>query len=152
MNAQLWVTAVVAVLGYVATIVSSSLAGRNATKLALRLRNVDRHDARRTDYEACCREFLSAARVLRLAGNGTRSEDQASVLSELRRAAAGIELRSANLAMLPLAPALETIERLVRIRADGSWSASINEAEADCDRALDALRTAITMDLADNGS
>ncbi len=147
MTAQLWVTAVVAVLGFASTLVGISLTSRNSIKLALQLRDVERRDARQDKLEACCREFLSAARVLRLPNDSARPEDQSSMLSELRRAGAGIELYSPDLAAGSVSSVLEAIERLVRLRGDGTWSASIIETEEVCDRALEQLRTAMATAL-----
>ena len=145
---QLWATAVVAALGYVATLAGSSLASRNAARLAVRLREIDRQDARHSRYETCCQEFVSAARVLRLSADDRQENDQASALAAVRRATAGIELYNSALAADAVLPALEAVERLVRARVDGVWSASVADAEADCDQALATARAALSTDLA----
>lgn len=144
MTDQMWLTLGVAVLGVVGTLGNGALAGRNATKLALRTRELDQREARRTRYEDNCRELLGAAYLLR-AGDGSADTTSAD-LAAVRRAAVEIGMHNPELANTVVADLVTALERLVQSRA-GAWSSSVTEAEAACDRALTAAQKAIAQDL-----
>lgn len=141
----------VAVLGYAATLLGSWMSGRRAYQLAMYQRDMERTDARDNARETYFRDLLSAARLLRLS---TDADAYSTALADVRRAAAGVELYAPQLAHELLPAALETIERLARTRAEGTWHDQATEAETDCDRAIAALREAMqaTLGVADHVS
>lgn len=124
-------------------VINSLLTSRNAARLALRVREIDRRDGRRRNYEESCHQFLIAARQLRLPIDGTAAEETGAALSELRRAVAGIELYGPAGIHDVAAAALEAIESLVRTRSDGAWTESIIDAESACDKAMAAARAGL---------
>ncbi|MFD3592957.1 hypothetical protein ACFWU5_09530 [Nocardia sp. NPDC058640] len=113
------------------------------------MREVDRRDGHRKEYVDACRAFLAAARLLRAAGDRTRSKEAETALGELRRAVAGIELYRPDLADGVLGAALTACERLADLRAHGAPSGSITAAESECRTMLSEARTAIAIDLPD---
>ena len=141
MTVQAWVPLAVAAVGFIATLLNGAISGRNATRTAVRMREMDRRDARRDDYRGCCREFLAAALLLRL----SITDGEASEISALRRAASDIGLHNPAVADGPVTEARDAVERLVRLRSDGAWSESITDAETACDRALSAVRAALSL-------
>lgn len=149
MGVQLWVTAVVAVLGYGATLLGIWLGGWRAHKLTMFQRTMDRADARANAREGYFRDFLGAARLLRLS---TDAESGRAALAEVRRAAAGIELYASPPVRDLLPQALASVERLARVRAEGAWSDMVDEAETECDHAVAALRDTMrtTLDVKDD--
>jgi hypothetical protein len=148
MTLQLWLIAVVAIVGNLTTVVSGLLSGRHAMRLALRIRDIDRRDARHGKYEDACVQFLSAARVLRAPrdGESVTSED---VMSQLRGAATRIELYGPKASSTAVLTALDRIERLQQLRAGQPRANEVSEAESRCDGALDAVRSVLAVDLGD---
>ncbi|MFC6010773.1 hypothetical protein [Nocardia lasii] len=149
MTLQLWLTAAVAIVGNIAVIANGLLSARNATRLATRMRDIDRRDNHRKEYVDACRGFLAAARLLRAAGDRARAKDAETALAELRRAVAGIELYRPDLADGVLATALTACEELAELRTRGAPSGSISAAEARCGQAVSDARAAIAIDLPD---
>lgn len=140
MNAALWATVVVAVVGNVVNFLTARHSGMLAFRQLLAQKNIERADERDRVRRDDCRSLLSAARQIRHA-----KEDEAVVaaLTQARQAVAGLELSAPELAPEPLFPTLDAFEQLVRLRSGGAWSDTIAEAEADCDRAVTTLRDAM---------
>ncbi|WP_019929946.1 hypothetical protein [Nocardia sp. BMG111209] len=148
MTLQLWLIAVVAIVGNLTTVVSGLLSGRHTMRLALRIRDIDRRDARQGRYEDACVQFLSAARVLRSPQDG-ESVSQETALAELRRAATRIELYGPKASSTAVLTALDRIERLQQLRDGQPSGKEVAEAQSRCDGALDAARSVLAVDLGD---
>jgi hypothetical protein len=154
MTTQLWLTAIVAIIGNITTVTSGlasgALTGRNAMRLAQRTRDGDRRDARYDRYEDACVQFFSASRILR-SPQGAESADREEILSELRRAVTRIELYGPESSAAVVANALEHLEDLVRIRAGQARSFEVAEAEKRCDETIAAARRRLSADLEAGG-
>ncbi|MQY28013.1 hypothetical protein [Nocardia aurantia] len=150
MTLELWLIAVVAIVGNLTTVLSGLLSGRHAMRLALRVRDIDRRDARQGKYEDACVQFLSAARVLREPQDGGSLAPE-TVFAELRRAATRVELYGPRSSSTAVLTALDRIERLQQLRAGQAGAKEVSEAQSRCDGALDAARSVLAADLGDAG-
>ncbi|MFJ4651917.1 hypothetical protein ACIP5Y_11655 [Nocardia sp. NPDC088792] len=146
MTAQLWLTAAVSIVSNIVLVLNARLTSRYAARLALQVREIDRHDNRHRSYEESCLQFLAAARRLRSPLNESHAEETVSALSQLRLAVAGIERYGPPASGAVVAVALEAIEHLVRARSDGVWSQSIAVAETACDNAIAEARATLAHD------
>ncbi|WP_280269738.1 hypothetical protein [Nocardia wallacei] len=151
MTLQLWLTTVVAVVGNVTTVVNgiliSRLNARNAVGLAITMRDVDRREAHRKEYDDACRDFLVAARRLRALGDRAGTDIIDSTMSDLRSAVARIERYRPELADGTVGTALAAAERLVDLRSHGALSTSVAAAEKDWQSALAEARQGLAADL-----
>ncbi|MFI5783838.1 hypothetical protein [Nocardia sp. NPDC051570] len=146
MTLQLWLTTIVAVVGQVTTVVNgivmARLTARNADKLAVRTRELDRGRERRKDLEDVCDRFLLTARQLCEPDVGATDE----VLRELQGVVVRIERLRPNVAESAII-AHRKLKRLVTMRSEGMWSDAVTEAERECDSAIAAVRDALVAEL-----
>jgi len=151
MTVQLWLTTAVAIIGNVTVVVNGIVTGRlnarNAARLAITMRDVDRRDAYRKEYDDACRDFLIAARLLRALGDRASSDKVESALSELRSAVARIERYRPELVDGMVGTALSAAEEMTDLWAHGALSVSIAEAESTWRQALTEARAGLTIDL-----
>ncbi|MFE3444049.1 hypothetical protein ACFXNW_13535 [Nocardia sp. NPDC059180] len=147
MTSQLWLTAVVAIVGNLTLVANVILTSRNATKLAHRNQLISLQSARTAKLEDACHQFLVAARQVRSPVAGLRAEEKYSGLSELRSAVARIEMYGSGPAQDKVVAALTVLEKLAAARSSGSWSDSLAAAEADCDAALTDARGALAVEI-----
>lgn len=147
MTAQ-WLNVVLGVVGAVGTLANGLLVGwltaRNARQLASMTRAADR----RKEFDGAGRQFLKAARQLRMSGN--RTATSAETLDELSAAVAGIEYHRPELADGAIGEALAAAEHMVELRSrGGALGVSVTEAETVFHATLQRARAVLAAGVAD---
>ena len=147
MTAALWVsmstTVVVALAGYLATYLTARFTSTRALQQMELQKRIELDHDRLKERDKYSVAFLSAARLVERADPATDPAIIAAALTELRRAAAGLELTAPQLAPDPLYPAVSAVEQLAKARAQAGWPDAITKAETDWTSALATLTTAL---------
>lgn len=146
MTLQLWLTTVVAIVGQIVTVANgiavAQMSARNANRLAIHTRELDRRGARRAELEDLCDRFLVAARRLTDPDAGDTEES----LRDLRTVTVRIERMLPAIAGSALA-ARRGLAGLVMLRSEGMWSEAVAQATAESEVAVAAVRDALIAEL-----